>query len=65
MEEWQLGPPLLVGDRVVHLGEVVHYDDYDDYGDYDDYDDYDDACDNYEDDYDVLLFSGGKLRCSS
>ena len=23
MEEWQLGPPLLVGDRVVHLGEVV------------------------------------------
>ena len=23
MEEWQLGPPLLVGDRVVHLGEVM------------------------------------------
>ena len=23
MEEWQLGPPLLVGDRVVHLGEVA------------------------------------------
>ena len=23
MDEWQLGPPLLVGDRVVHLGEVV------------------------------------------
>ena len=33
MEEWQLGPPLLVGDRVVHLGEVLlsHCDD--DYGD--------------------------------
>ena len=50
MEEWQLGPPLLVGDRVVHLGEV-------------------DICrdsrgDNYDDDYDVPLFSDVGPCCS-